>query len=156
MSHKSSFRGLKGPVIISACLLGITCRYDGRSKLHEGLITHPGIIPIPVCPEQLGGLATPRPKACFVGGDGICVLNGGAILINDAGVDVTRNFIEGARHVIRIARLVNARFAILKEKSPSCGSHKVWVGEDLTEGAGVCAAMLAGIGVSIMNEDGVE
>jgi len=112
------------------------------------------IIPVPICPEQLGGLATPRSPAYFIGGDGQDVLEGRATLMNREGSDVTKHFIHGADNVCKIVQLLNVKWAILKEKSPSCATHQVWFKDSLASGVGVTVAMLKNMGVSLMNEDG--
>ncbi len=112
----------RGTVLVSACLLGAPCRYDGRDKANPSLKTLlEGRIPVPVCPEQLGGLPTPRPPAGLVGGDGFDVLNGTAKVIDDRGRDVTEQFKQGARAALLLARSSGARSCILKARSPSCG-----------------------------------
>ena len=100
-------------LLVSACLLGVACRYDGRSKLHplaQKLCRRHEVIP--VCGEILGGLPTPRlPSERREGG----------VFARDGG-DVTDAFRRGAEEVVRLARLTGAQAAILKERSPSCGS----------------------------------
>ena len=99
-------------IIISACLLGIKCRYDGKRlrpiKLVEGKI--------PVCPEQLGGLPTPRPKV---------TINEKGRAISSQGKDVTKNFLIGAHEVLKIAKLFGTTKAYLKSNSPSCGTNGI-------------------------------
>ena len=155
MPHKPSRRQLTGTVLVSACLLDIPCRYDCRSKSRPDVFEDLDIIPVPICPEQLGGLPTPRSPSYFVGGDGNDVLKDKAILMNREGIDVTKHFIHGADNVCRLARLLNIKWAILKEKSPSCGTHQVWLKDRLISGIGVTAAMLEQMGVSLLNEDEV-
>jgi uncharacterized protein YbbK (DUF523 family) len=113
------------------------------------------IIPIPICPEQLGGLPTPRPPSYFISGDGLDVLEGRATLVNREDVDVTHHFIHGAENACKIAQLLKVKWAILKEKSPSCATHLIWTEDSLVSGVGVTAAMLKQMGVSLMNEDGI-
>ena len=96
---------------------------------------------IPVCPEQLGGLATPRAAADLTGGDGNDVLAGRASVITRDGIDVTRHFILGARQCLAVIRAQNIRTAFLKSRSPSCG---------LTPRIGVTAALLRQHGVKII------
>jgi uncharacterized protein YbbK (DUF523 family) len=110
-------------IIVSACLLGICCRYDGQSKPEARILELIGRKKvIPVCPEQLGGLPTPRSAAYITAGiDGFAVLAGSARVRTIDGQDVTENFKRGAEQVSEIARLYGARRAILKAKSPSCG-----------------------------------
>jgi len=108
--------------LVSACLLGLKTRYDGRvlssSACRKAL---EGIISIPVCPEQLGGLPTPRVAADLEGGDGHDVLAGRGRVITSDGQDVTQSFILGARQVLLIAGQYTAEGVILKARSPSCG-----------------------------------
>lgn len=155
MPHQSSLEQLKGPVLVSACLLGIPCRYDGSSRTIQRILSIPDIIPISICPERLGGLPTPRPRACFTGGDGCSVIAGRAFVLDIDGKDVTGSFVRGAEHSCRIASAADIRHAILKEGSPSCGTHRVWIEREQKEGLGVAAAMLRHQGVCLWNEDGL-
>jgi len=109
-------------VLVSACLMGVPCRYDGRDKASPSLETLlRGRTPVPVCPEQLGGLPTPRLPAELVGGDGFDVWSGTAQVIDDRGRDVTEQFRRGAKAALLLARTSGARSCILKARSPSCG-----------------------------------
>lgn len=155
MPHQSSLEQLGGTILVSACLLGIPCRYDGRPKSRRSILKLPNIIVVPVCPEQLGGLPTPRPAAYLVGGDGRAVIRGRATVKDVSGEDVTRFFLLGARNVCRVARMSGARYAILKEGSPSCGTHRVWVEGVLKAGLGVTAALLERKRICLVNEDGL-
>ncbi|WP_456430958.1 DUF523 domain-containing protein [Thermosulfuriphilus sp.] len=108
--------------LVSACLLGVCCRYDGRSKKDlrlEALSRKLRLVP--VCPEQLGGLSTPRCPAEIQGGDGLAVLLKRAKVVTRSGEDVTSAFIRGAEETVRLAEVFGARGAILKARSPSCG-----------------------------------
>jgi len=142
-------------VIVSACLAGINCRYDGGNKKAKRIVemVEQGKA-LPVCPEQLGGLPTPRMPADFVGGDGRSVLQGKARIVNRAGEDVTEFYIKGAREVLYIARLMGAREAYLKTKSPACGYGLVYIEGELQEGVGVCAALLEENGIKIIPWEG--
>lgn len=136
------------PVLISACLIGIRSRYDGSDARREELLRElDGITLIPVCPEQLGGLPTPRPKAEIERGDGSWVLDGKSRVIDEDGCDRTASFIKGAEEVLRIAHTVGATRAILKEKSPSCGVRLICREEKEVEGYGVTTALLKRAGV---------
>lgn len=108
--------------LVSACLLGLRTRYDGQGKSHAGCLglRATGFL-IPVCPEQLGGLATPRPAAALVGGDGHAVLAGQARVVTRSGEDVSASFVAGAEMVLAIARLQPLAGVFLKGGSPSCG-----------------------------------
>jgi len=108
---------------------------------------------IPLCPEQLGGLPTPRPPAQIVGGDGCDVLAGRAWVRTGDGQDVTNAFIKGAREVLKVALLVRAERAILKDKSPSCGPERIYQRDGLVPGMGVTAALLAQNGIPVESED---
>ncbi|MFP4055892.1 MAG: DUF523 domain-containing protein [Candidatus Brocadiia bacterium] len=142
------------PVLVSACLLGVRCRYDGAAKscarLREALA---GKAWLAVCPEQLGGLPTPRPRQHLVGGDGHAVLDGKARVVNELGEDVTAQFLRGAQEVARLARLSGAQEAWLKSRSPSCGHGLVDVGGPWQEGDGVAAALLLREGVRVVAVD---
>jgi uncharacterized protein YbbK (DUF523 family) len=135
--------------LISACALGIPCRYDGSAKSGLAPLIPAGLIPVPICPEQLGGLPTPRPPATISGGDGRDVISGRARVINQRGEDVTENFTRGAREAVRIAALVGAEKAYLVEKSPSCGVNIVWTASGLCPGMGVAAAALSESGIAL-------
>ena len=121
------------PVLISACLLGIPCRWHGRrpkkrQKLIERLKKR--YVPVPVCPEQLGGMPTPRTGE-RLNGTGAQVLNGRLrIIAPETGEDVTRFHVNGARYTLDIANIVGARRAYLKGGSPSCDRDGV-TGETL-------------------------
>jgi len=156
MSDKSSLEQIAGPVLVSACLLGIPCRYDGSSKPCSLIHRLKSIIPITICPEMLGGLQTPRPSASFVGGDGRQVLSGKAFVLNTEGENVTDAFVRGAGLCCSIASAAGARHAILKEGSPSCGIHRVWVEGEIREGLGITAVMLDVQGIILWNEDGLR
>ncbi len=147
---------MREPVLVSACLLGVRCRYDGDTKAEELLLEDSSILPIPICPEQLGGLPTPRPASNLTGGDGRDVIKGKARIINDSGVDVTENFIRGGEQACILAGITGAMRAILKDKSPSCGTTRVKVSGRWIKGVGVAAAMLEDIGIKIINEQGYK
>lgn len=121
--------------LVSACLVGLATRYDGQIKRNEACLKFlEGKIWLPVCPEQLGGLATPRSAADMVGGDGNAVLDGRARVVTRAGMDVSLPFIAGAQQVLAIARQQRIDGVCLKAGSPSCAVH----GQQ-----GVTAALLA-------------
>ncbi len=145
--------------IVSACLAGVNCRHDGRHKLKPEIarLVAEGRA-VPVCPEQLGGLPTPRAEANLVGGDGNGALDGTARLVTADGGDVTQNFVRGAQEVLNIARLCGATCAILKERSPSCGCHNVWMKDEdgqprIVSGQGVTAALLRREGIKVVSDE---
>lgn len=108
--------------LISSCLLGLCTRYDGKIKRYpKALQELKDYIYVPVCPEQLGGLPTPREAADIHGGDGYDVLLNNASVLRKSGPDVTAQFIHGAEQVLQIAKMQNITHAILKARSPSCG-----------------------------------
>jgi len=143
--------------LCSACLLGVACRYDGQSKANEKIITlSKKEILIPICPEQLGGQSTPRPDAEIKGGDGTDVLNQKAKVIESDGTDVSKYFVKGAEEVFRIAKTYNIQEAILKHKSPSCGSKQIYNGnfsKTLIDGDGVTSALLKKNGLKVISEE---
>lgn len=109
---------------------------------------------IVVCPEQLGGLPTPRKPAYFTGGEGKSVLEGRArVVVIETGEDVTENFIRGAEEVLKLARLAGIKRAYMKEKSPSCGVNRVYIDGNLEDGRGVTSALFEREGIEII---GVE
>lgn len=141
--------------VASACLAGICCRFDGGHRLDERVLKlqERGKL-IPLCPEQLGGLPIPRPPAEITGGDGYDVLDGRARVVGAEGKDVTRHFLEGAQKVLKIIKESGAEEVILKEKSPSCGVHKIYRNGVIVPGKGVLAALLFREGIEVIsNED---
>ncbi|MCD6226442.1 MAG: DUF523 domain-containing protein [Candidatus Aenigmarchaeota archaeon] len=145
--------------IVSGCLVGINCKYNGKNNKNNKIfeIYKKGQL-IPVCPEQLGGLSTPREPAETTG-DGLDVLKGKAKVLTISGKDVTSNFIRGAKEVLKIAKDLNIKEAILKSKSPSCGYKKIYDGtfsKKLINGNGVLAALLEQNKIKIYTEKEFE
>ncbi len=139
------------PVLVSACLLGLPTRYDGKPLEVVHLPERfNGRVLIPICPEQLGGLPTPRPRQEFRGGAGAEVLEGNARIVNEDGVDVTENFLRGAQIACEIAKLAGAKEALFKDGSPSCGITRVTMDGKETTGLGVTAAALRKLGIKII------
>ncbi|WP_067490719.1 DUF523 domain-containing protein [Actinomadura hibisca] len=146
-------------ILVSSCLLGRPVRYDGAGKpvagaLFEGWRAAGRLVPF--CPEVGGGLPVPRPPAEIVGGDGTAVLDGTARVLTDNGQDVTEAFLRGARLALDTAHRSGARIAILKEGSPSCGSHRIYDGTfsgRSTAGDGVTAALLEREGLHVFSEN---
>lgn len=111
------------PVLISMCLLGIPCRWHGRrAKRREKLIERlkKKYVPVPVCPEQSGGMPTPRTSETLQGTGAQVLDEGLRIIAPETGDDVTQHYINGARYTLEIAQIVGARRAYLKGGSPSC------------------------------------
>jgi uncharacterized protein YbbK (DUF523 family) len=144
-------------ILVSACLLGVKCRYNGKGRLEEALLA---ILPVehvvPVCPEQLGGLQTPRAPAEIAGGDGFDVLEGRAAVINTEGISVTDQFIRGADEVKKIMKLMNIDVAIMKERSPSCGVKCIKKNKKISPGTGVTSALLIKNGIKVISSDNIE
>jgi uncharacterized protein YbbK (DUF523 family) len=132
--------------LVSACLAGIPCRYDGQAKGREEMIAlvqsgeaHP------FCPEALGGLKIPRVPSEIVGGDGEDVLDGYAKVMSRDGQDVTDEFVRGAQAVLELCHKLGADEVLMKAKSPSCGIGRIYDGSfsgTLRAGDGVTAALL--------------
>ena len=144
------------PVLVSACLLGRSCRYDGRHNDDAELarrLAHEGLRPVPFCPEQHGGLGTPRPPAWIESDGAAAVLDGTARMLTDAGADVTAGFLAGARGALDACRAHGIRRAFLKERSPSCGVRSTHVGGALVEGPGVTAELLSRAAIEV---EGIE
>lgn len=135
--------------IVSACLAGIDCAYDGKNRACDKVIDL--VVngkAIPVCPEQLGGLTTPRIPAERVGNK----------VIRQDGVDVTSEFLKGVTEALKLAKLVNCKDAILKANSPSCGNSNIYDGTftgTLIQGKGLFAKALEKEGVSVLSEEDI-
>lgn len=147
---------MAAPVIVSACLLGTACRYDGRSCPNAAVIAKlAGRSYIAVCPEHDGGLPTPRARSEIVSGDGYDVLRGDALVLAEDGTDVTAAFVRGARHALALAQQAGSTTAILKSNSPSCGLGRIYDGTFsgvMVPGDGVTVALLRNNGVTITTE----
>lgn len=137
-------------ILVSACLLGVRCRYDGKSKPHpavERLMEQHTLIP--VCGEIFGGLPTPRVSA----------ERQGERVVTADGRDVTAAYRRGAEEVLRLAERYGCKAAILKERSPSCGSGRIYDGTftgTLTDGWGVTAELLRDHGICVIGESEAE
>ena len=139
--EQDDLRGRQPLYLVSSCLVGLTTRYDGNSKPSAVCLQElEGKIWIPVCPEQLGGLPTPRTPADLVDGQGDDVLAGTARVVGRDGVEVTEQFLHGARQVLEIAEAQLVSGAYLKSGSPSCGAGEV---------LGVTAALLKSKGIPV-------
>ena len=134
-------------ILVSACLLGVCCRYDGQSKACPAaleLLKHHELIPI--CPEQLGGLPTPRPPAEIQGNR----------VINRERTDVTAQYQKGAEETTRLYQVLGCDCAVLKARSPSCGCGEVYDGSfsgTLVPGDGITAQALKRRGVRVLTEE---
>ncbi len=136
-------------ILVSACLLGVNCKYSGGNNLAEGMekaLIAKGIGIVPVCPECMGGLPTPRVPAERVGDR----------VMNKVGEDVTAAFMMGAQLALEAAEEHGCRYAILKKNSPSCGCGTIYDGTftgTLTERDGVTAELLKQQGIAVYNEE---
>jgi uncharacterized protein YbbK (DUF523 family) len=140
-------------VLVSACLLGKACRFDGQDRRHPDLIEALGDEAVAFCPEEAGGLGTPRPPARIEGDGGEAVLDGLARVLSEVGVDVTEAYLEGARRAVVLAEREGCEAAYLKESSPSCGCARVHTSEGLLPGCGVATAMLRRAGIATISVD---
>ena len=141
---------MKPRLLVSACLLGVNCRYDGGGKAISAL---PELMEaaelIPVCPEILGGLPTPRTPS---------ERRDNRVIAGD-GTDVSAAFRRGAEETLKLAKLFGARQALLKERSPSCGSGQIYDGSfsgGLTSGDGVTAELLKENGIAVYGESRIQ
>lgn len=146
-------------IIVSACLLGIKAKYDGKSNAHALIQKYSSAGKfIPVCPEQLGGLPTPRDPVEIIGGTGQEVLLGRCVAQGQQGEVVTPQLIQGATEVMKMVKMFKVTAAILKERSPSCGVHYIYDGSfthNLMPGQGVTAALLKESNIPIYSEEGL-
>jgi uncharacterized protein YbbK (DUF523 family) len=146
-------------VLVSACLAGRACAYDGSHRANDVILNlvREGRAVL-VCPEEEGGLSTPRPAAEIEGGRGADVLNATARVVTDDGRDVTAEYLAGARIAVDRAAAEGCSTAILKARSPACGCGAVYDGSfsrRLADGDGVTAAALRRAGVELWTEEDV-
>ena len=137
-------------LLISSCLLGLACRYDGREgkKIDLESLSDQYTI-VPFCPEIYGGLPTPRVPSEIIDDK---------VMMKD-GTDVTENYRKGATEALRLCRMLGIEKALLKEKSPSCGSGRVYDGSfsgTLIDGDGITAALLKANGITVYGESEIE
>lgn len=147
-------------IIISACLCGINSRYDGKNNLNNKALRllEEGKA-ILVCPEQLGGLSTPRPPHEIKNGTGADVLEGISKVMSNDNSDGTDMFIRGAEETLKIAKSIGAKYAILKAKSPSCGKGIIYDGSfsgAKIQGNGVTAELLQRNNIEVLTEEEFE
>lgn len=148
-------------VLVSACLLGQAVRYDGQSKAADlNKLINRGIAPIPVCPECAGGLPIPR-RPCEIDPSGSSeeVLKGQCRITNDEGMDCTEQYRQGALFCLDIAKKHRVSFALLKEKSPACGSsliHSGYFDGSLKKGRGLACELLSQNGIKVFNEQQID
>ena len=137
-------------ILISACLLGVQCRYDGESKpIMQTVALMERYHLVPVCPEQLGGLPTPREPS---------ERQGEAVVMKN-GTDVTAQYRRGAEQALHLARIFGCKKAVLKERSPSCGAGEIYDGSFTgarVPGDGVTAQLLKANGIAVFGESEIE
>ena len=137
-------------ILISACLIGDNCKYDGGNNLNpkiDALLDKYELIPF--CPEVEGGLPIPR-NPSEIKDDGVIMNNG---------KDVTRNFELGARKALMLCLYLKINIAVLKERSPSCGTHQIHDGSfsgKLIDGMGITAKLLKENGIKVYSEDEID
>ena len=133
--------------LVSGCLLGINCKYSGKDNRDERVMELLKVeVLIPVCPEQLGGMTTPRAPA-EIAFDKV---------INEEGLDLTSHFVNGALETLKIANLYGIKEAILKDSSPSCGSKMIYDGnfsKTKIKGEGYCTRLLRKNGINVISEN---
>lgn len=137
---------MKEKILVSACLLGLNCKYNGENNENEKVLKYlEDKEIIPMCPEIFGGLTTPRPPS-EIRGDKV---------VNNLGVDVTDNFRRGAEETLKIVKKLGIKKALLKAKSPSCGKDKIYDGtftNTLITGEGITTKLLRENNIEIISE----
>lgn len=133
-------------IIVSSCLLGCNCRYDGKNCLNKDVrILSKKHTLIPICPEQMGGLSTPRSPSEIVN----------TKVISKNGNDVTNQYNKGALMALKIAKVNNCSYALLKTKSPSCGKGKIYDGSfsgKLIEGDGITVKLFKENNIKVFSD----
>lgn len=144
-------------ILVSACLLGVNCKYSGGNNKNPELIS---LLKdkkvIPVCPEVLGGLPTPRKPAEIIHGIGLEVFQKKAKVCLKDGTDVTESFVKGAEETKKIALAHPISLAIMKERSPSCGVEKIYDGTftgKIISGSGLTTTLLKKLGIPVISEE---
>lgn len=147
-------------VLVSSCLMGLNCRYDGKHNYHREIsLSGDEYILIPICPEIEGGLDTPRTLCEIQEGSGLDVLLEKAKIINKNNQDVTQYFIDGAYKTLEMAELYGIKHAIFKARSPSCGCGMIYDGSftgKLRSGDGITAALLKNHGINVYTDEFVS
>lgn len=141
---------MKEKILVSACLLGINCKYSGENNKNEKVIEYiKDKEVIPVCPEIMGGLSTPRPPSEIINDK----------VMNNLNQDVTQQYKKGAEETLKLAKLFNVKKALLKAKSPSCGKGYIYDGtfsSTLIEGNGITTKLLIENGIEVITEKDLE
>ncbi len=138
-------------VVVSACLLGMNTKYNGNNNINEEVVAlKDKFVLVPLCPEQLGGLTTPRTPA---------EVQENGCVYNKDGEDVTESFLRGASETLKLIKLFNIRYALLKDGSPSCGVHFIYDGTftgKKIKGRGITAQLLMDNGIKIFSENDIK
>lgn len=141
---------MKEKILVSACLLGINCKYSGGNNQNEKVLEYiKDKEVIPVCPEIMGGLSTPRPPSEIINDK----------VLNNLNQDVTQQYKKGAEETLKLAKLFNVKKALLKAKSPSCGKGYIYDGtfsSTLIEGNGITTKLLIENGIEVITEKDLE
>jgi uncharacterized protein YbbK (DUF523 family) len=144
-------------LLVSACLLGLHTKYNGGHNENNAVYQLSSrAVMLPICPEQLGGLSTPRPAAEIIGGDGQGVWKGTAQVATQNGDDRTEAFLRGARETWQMALALGAQAALFKAHSPSCGCGEIYDGSftgHRKAGDGVAASFLKAKGLPVFTEE---
>ncbi len=144
----------RAPYLVSACVLGQPCRYNGENKSHPEVIRFlQGKKHIALCPEMLAGWGSPRPPVEFHGGGAADVAEGKARIKDERGMDRTGSLIQGISKALRQVQALGVREAVLKEKSPSCGVKRVYRDGKLTRGEGLFTYWLRKKGIRVRSEE---
>ena len=137
---------MKEKILVSACLLGINCKYDGTNNLNEKVLDYiKDKEVIPICPEILGGLSTPRPPSEIILDK----------VVNNEQKDVTKEYRKGAEESLKLAKLFKVKKALLKAKSPSCGCGKIYDGtftKTLIDGDGITTQLFKENNIEVITE----
>ena len=141
---------MKEKILVSACMMGMPCRYDGDSKPKKEISSlREKYELIPVCPEEFGGLSTPRLP---------CEIQNAKVIRKD-GADMTSFYEKGAQTALNLAKKHGCKIAILKEKSPSCSPHKRYDGtfsKNLVDGMGITAQLLTENKIRVLGESEID
>lgn len=142
--------------LVSACLAGFNTRYDGTNSKDRRIVK---LVlsgkAIPVCPEQLGGLPTPRSPVQFINNDVALASGQKNRAVGRDGIDYTMALLKGAEETLRIARIFHIKAAIFKDGSPSCGVTYVWISGKKSHGKGITSALLEQNGIEVKTIDSI-
>ena len=134
-------------ILVSACLLGVNCKYNGKNNKNDKVLEYiKDKYVIPICPEDFGGLSTPRIPSEIKRNK----------VINKNNEDLTDNFIKGAYNLLEIAKTLGIKKALLKQKSPSCGSGKIYDGtftDNIINGDGITTKILKENNIEVITEE---